>query len=286
MSNFSIVSTPFRSALGEGPRWISRRNELFWVDIIGPALHSLSLEDGAVQSWMFDEPIGWIIERAGRDDFVIGLKSGFASLSLDPFVITPIGNPEPDRPFNRLNDAKVDSAGRIWAGSKNDRDEQASGALYRLDTNLNWSRLDDGYGVTNGPTFSPDGSILYHTDSARRVVYAFNLSADGQLTGKREFIRFENEWGYPDGMTTDSEGGIWIAHWDGGRVSRFRPDGTLERSIHLPASNITSCAFAGPDLDRLFVTSASLYREGEAEAGALFEVHADVCGLPAPAFAG
>ena len=143
-----------------------------------------------------------------------------------------------------------------------------------------------GYGVANGPTFSPDGSILYHTDSARRVVYAFDLSADGQLTGKREFIRFENEWGYPDGMTTDREGGIWIAHWDGGRVSRFRPDGTLERSIHLPASNITSCAFAGVHLDRLFVTSASLYREGEAEAGALFEVHADVCGLPAPAFAG
>jgi D-xylonolactonase len=156
-----------------------------------------------------------------------------------------VGNPEPDRPFNRLNDAKVDNAGRIWAGTKNDRDEHDSGALYRLDTNLNWTRLDDGYGVPNGPTFSPDGSILYHADRARRVVYAFDLSADGRLTSKREFIRFENEWGYPDGMTTDREGGIWIAHWDGGRVSRFRPDGTLERSIHLPASNITSCAFAG-----------------------------------------
>jgi sugar lactone lactonase YvrE len=78
---------------------------------------------------MFDEPIGWIIERAGRNGFVIGLKSGFASLSLDPFCIAPIGNPEPDRPFNRLNDAKVDNAGRIWAGTKNDRDEQDSGAL-------------------------------------------------------------------------------------------------------------------------------------------------------------
>jgi xylono-1,5-lactonase len=136
------------------------------------------------------------------------------------------------------------------------------------------------------PHVQPDGTVLYHNDSARRVVYAFDLSAGGELTGKREFIRFESEWGYPDGMTTDAEGGIWIAHWDGGRVSRFRPDGTLERSIYLPASNITSCAFAGADLDRLFVTSASLNREGEPEAGALFEVHADVCGLPAPAFAG
>src|SRR6201996_3109539 len=138
VSNFSIVSTPFRSALGEGPRWISSRNELFWVDIIGSALHSLSLDDGAVRSWKFDEPIGWIIESAGRNEFVIRFKRGLASLSLEPFGIDPIGNPEPDRPFNRLNDAKVDSAGRIWAGTKNDRDEQDSGALYRLDTNLNW----------------------------------------------------------------------------------------------------------------------------------------------------
>jgi hypothetical protein len=84
------------------------------------------------------------------------LKRGFTSLSLDPFDIAPIGNPEPDRPFNRLNHAKVDGAGRIWAGTKNDRDEQDSGALYRLGTNLTWTRLDDGYGVTNGPTFSPD----------------------------------------------------------------------------------------------------------------------------------
>ncbi|HEY0598008.1 MAG TPA: SMP-30/gluconolactonase/LRE family protein, partial [Sphingopyxis sp.] len=108
---------------------MARENALFWVDIMAPALHRLDLASGRVRSWAFDEPIGWIIEREGRDDFLVGLKSGFAKLSLDPFMLEPIGNPETDRPHNRLNDAKTDAAGRIWAGSKDDRDEEASGAL-------------------------------------------------------------------------------------------------------------------------------------------------------------
>lgn len=286
MSDIRIIEAPKKAILGEGPRWVERENALYWVDIMAPALHRLDIASEAVRSWAFDEPIGWIIERERRDDFLIGLKSGFARLSLDPFILEPIGDPEPDRPHNRLNDAKTDTAGRIWAGSKDDRDEAASGALYRLDRDLRWSRVDDGYQVTNGPTFSLDGRIMYHSDSGRRTVYAFDLADDGTITGKREWLRFEEEWGYPDGMTTDAEGGIWIAHWGGARLSRFFPDARLDRSIGFPAANITSCAFAGPKLDRLFVTSASLADEESLHAGALFEVDAGVCGLPARGFAG
>jgi sugar lactone lactonase YvrE len=286
MNDIRIIETPQKAILGEGPRWVARDNALYWVDIMAPALHRLDLASDRVRSWAFYEPIGWIIEREGRDDFLVGLKSGFARLSLDPFLLEPIGDPEPDRPHNRLNDAKTDAAGRIWAGSKDDRDEEASGALYRLEGDLRWARVDDGYQVTNGPTFSADGKVLYHTDSGRRTVYAFDLDEDGTITGKREWLRFEEEWGYPDGMTTDAEGGIWIAHWGGARLSRFFPDARLDRSITFPAANITSCAFVGPKLDRLFVTSAALSDEQNPEAGSLFEVDVDVCGLPARGFAG
>jgi sugar lactone lactonase YvrE len=274
---YRIVPREGRDLLGEGPLWSPSRNALFWVDILAPALRRLDLANGAVTSWPMPERIGWAIERHGRDDLIIGLKSGFAALSLDPFAITPIGDPEPDRPGNRLNDAKVDPHGRIWAGSKHDDDAEASGALYRLDPDLSWQRVDDGYGVANGPALSPDGRTLYHTDSAIRTVYAFDLAADGTLSDKRVLLRFEEEWGQPDGMTVDADGGLWIAHWGGGRISRFFSDGSLDRSIALPARNITSIAFGGHDLDRMFVTSSA---EGQSEpcAGALFEIVAGARG--------
>ena len=286
MPDYRIIGRESRDMLGEGPCWSPARGCLFWVDIMAPALRQIELASDTVTSWAMPERIGWAIEREGRDDLVIGLKSGFAELSLEPFSIRPIGDPEPDLPDNRLNDAKVDSHGRIWAGSKDDRDELASGALHRLDPDLSWSTHDEGYQVTNGPTFSPDGRTLYHTDSGARTVYAFDLSPDGALSGKRVFLRFEEDWGYPDGMTTDSEGGLWIAHWGGARISRFRADASLDRSIMLPASNITSIAFAGEALDRMFVTSASLGVENEEHAGALFEVFAGATGLPSRRFAG
>lgn len=275
-----------RALLGEGPVYDAREDALYFCDIKGPRLHRYSLRDGAQTGWDMPEPLGWVLPRAARPGFIAGFKSGFAMLLLDPIRIAPIGAPEPERDGNRLNDAKVDSKGRIWAGSMHDAEKQASGALYRLDPSLNWSRIDDDYGVANGPTFSPAGDILYHTDSARRVVYRFALSGDGALSDKCVFVRFEKDWGYPDGMTTDSEGGVWIAHWDGARVSRFTPDGALDRSIALPVSRPTSCVFAGPARDRLFVTSASIGRENEPLAGGLFEVDAGAVGAPAFAFAG
>ncbi len=267
-----IVGREVRDRLGEGLMWSSARNAVFWVDIMGPALHRLALADGEVTSWRMPERIGWIIEREGRDDFIIGLKSGFAALSLDPFDIAHLCDPEPDRPHNRLNDAKVDAWGRIWAGTKDDRDEVASGALYRLDPDGAWSRHDDDHIVTNGPAFSPDGRTMYHSDSGRRTVHRYALHPDGSLTQKEVFLRFDDAWGYPDGMTTDAEGGLWIAHWGGGRLSRFRDDATLDRSIVLPVTNVTNVLFAGPELDRMFVTSAACDHTDESAAGALFEI--------------
>jgi Gluconolactonase len=277
-----------RDRLGEGISWSGRRNAVFWVDILSCSLQRLDVDSGRIQRWGFGEPIGWAIERAGSDGFIIGLKSGFYECSLDPFDLKLIGNPEPDRPHNRLNDAKVDREGRIWAGSKDDREDGAEpvGALYRLDKDLSWSRQSDGYQITNGPAFSPDGRTLYHVDTIGRTVFAFDLSEEGLLSNKRALVMFDDSMGYPDGLTTDALGGLWVAHWGGGRVSRFLPDGSFDRAIQLPTSLITNCTFAGRNLDRMFVTSASIGNEEDPLAGGLFEVDPGVEGLAPTPFAG
>jgi xylono-1,5-lactonase len=285
-SQVRVIPRESKDILGEGPIWSPTRNAIFWVDIYGQRLNRLELEAETFTSWPVPERIGWVLEREGRDDFIAGLKSGFATLSLDPFSIVPVGNPEPDRPENRLNDGKTDSEGRIWAGSMDDNEIAATGALYRLDPDLRWSRHDDGYRVTNGPAFSPDGRTMYHTDSLLGTVFAFDLTESGELHNKRVFVQFEAAWGYPDGMTTDSHGGIWIAHWGAARISRFRPDGSFDRSIPIPASNVTSVVFAGAGLDRMFVTTAARGCDGEPLAGSLFEVNAGARGCPPRPFAG
>ena len=276
---------PVRATLGEGPVYDPACDALYFVDIKGMKLHRYSLADSGRATWDMPELIGWVAPRASGNGLIAGFKSGFAFLRLAPLTIQPIGAPESGRPTNRLNDAKVDPQGRLWAGSMDDEETRESGALYRLDPSLTWTRLDDGYGVANGPTFSPDGETLYHADSAKRLVYRFDLSPDGTLSNKRVFVRFQEDWGYPDGMTTDVDGGVWIAHWDGARISRFTPDGELDRSIAVPVSRPTSCAFAGKAMDRMFITSASIGRTDEPLAGALFEVDPGVCGAPTYPFA-
>jgi D-xylonolactonase len=275
-----IIDRGVIDQLGEGPTWSPSTQRVYWVDIVGQALNALDLATLDVTRWPMPERIGWVVERRHRGDLLAGFKSGIVELSLDPVAIRPLLSPEPDRPSNRLNDAKVDSAGRLWFGSKHDEDLEQSGALYRLDSDRRPTQVDDGYAVTNGPAFSPGGRYLYHADSGRREVYRFAVDAAGVLGPRELLITFAESWGYPDGMTTDADGGLWIAHWGGGRISRFDPEGQLVRSHMLPAVNITSCTFAGDRLDRLFVTSAALESPGGPADGALFEIDPGVHGLP------
>jgi sugar lactone lactonase YvrE len=285
MPAFRVIEAAGRCRLGEGPLWSPRENALYWVDILGHAVHRLKLDNESVSTWPMPEKIGWIIERTHEPGFVAGFHSGIALLTLDPHSIRHIARPEPHLPNNRLNDAKADAAGRIWAGTMNMDTDQPSGAHYRLDPDHTVTRVDDGYFIANGPAFSPDQRFMYHTDSKRGLVYRFELTPDGRLLGRTVFLTFDAEAGSPDGMTVDEHGCLWIAHWGGARVSRFTPEAKLERSIALPASQITSCTFAGHDLDRMFVTSAA---EGlnERFGGALFEVDPEVRGLPPGRFAG
>jgi xylono-1,5-lactonase len=281
-----LIANGSRSRLGEGPLWSHSQNSLYWVDINGQLLRRLDLDDETVTAWPMPEPIGWVIERERAGSFVAGLASGFALLDLEPFRLTPIFDPEPDQPGNRLNDAKADAAGRIWAGTIACDMTPDCGALYRFDPDGRCTKADGPYTIANGPAISADGRTLYHTDSARRRVYRFNVDVEGLLGPRSLFVEFREEWGYPDGMTLDAEGGVWIAHWGGSRVSRFTPDGTVDRSIALPTPQVTSCTFAGRDLDRMFVTTASDGVEEDPVAGALFEVDPRCRGTPTLKYAG
>lgn len=285
MSEWKRVDRDVRDTLGEGTLWSARDNAVYWVDIRGPALNRLSLTDGGVQRWAMPEPLGWVAERRGGG-FVAGFQSGFARMTLDPLAIESIGDPEPHLPGNRMNDGKADGDGRIWCGTMDMAEEQDSGSLYRLDSDGRWTTMDTGYAVPNGPAFSPCGRWLYHTDSARRTVYRFARTDGGGLSDRAPFILFTEEDGYPDGMTVDAQGHLWIAHWGGSRISRFTPDGRLDRAIPLPARQVTNITFAGANLDRMFVTSAAFGLPESEYDGALFEVDAGVTGLPTPLFAG
>jgi D-xylonolactonase len=286
VTDYRVIETGRRCRLGEGPYWSVRQQALYWVDILGQTVFRLRPTDGSVTTWQMPEMIGWLIERANSDGFVAGLQRDIVYLGLEPLTITPIARPEPDLPANRLNDAKADAQGYIWAGTMPLSAKGNTGSLYRLSPEGRVTCCDRGYTVTNGPAMSPDGRYLYHNDSVRGLVYRFELADDGALRERRVFLRFRPEEGAPDGMTVDSEGALWIAIWGGARVSRYTAEGHLDRSVILPASQITSCAFAGPALDRMFVTSAAEGAAGEALAGALFEIDPQVTGIAPNLYAG
>jgi sugar lactone lactonase YvrE len=265
-----------RDTLGEGALWCPRDQAFYWVDILAPALNRLDIATGAIARWDMPTPLGWVATRASGG-LIGGFQDGVAPISLAPFHVAERSDPEPHLPGNRMNDGKADRHGAIWCGTMDMAEEHANGSLYRLSPSGDWQVIDTDYAVPNGPAFSPCGEWLYHADTGRRVIYRFALAADG-ASGREEFIRFDEADGYPDGMTTDGEGYLWVAHWDGARVTRFAPDGSRDRAIELPAKRITNIAFAGDNLDRMFVTSASTGLPESEFDGALFEVESGVRG--------
>ena len=241
------------------------------------------------QSWTFDFSITSLNPRRGGE-FVGTTNDGFVAIDFDRLAADPIQLPEADLPGNRFNDGKVDKSGRYWAGSMDLEQVSKSGALYRLDPDLSVSKVDSDYIITNGPAFNIDNSVIYHTDTSKGVIYALDIGADGSLSNKRDFIRFEDEsQGLPDGMTVDSEDCLWVAHFGGARITRFSPAGDVLETVPVPAPNITSCTFAGADLDTLYITNARIFMT-EADfkryplAGSLFAYKPGVRGLPTPLF--
>lgn len=278
-----------RAVLGEGPLWVAREAALYWVDIKGRKIFRLDERDG-LEQWETPFRVGSLAPRAGGG-FIAGTDHGIGTVDLATGRFEIVHHPEADLPQNRLNDGKVDRHGRFWAGSMDDTEKVAAGSLYRIDPDFSVTRIDEGYRVANGPAFSPAGDLMYHNDSGRKVTYAFDLDAYGNATNRRVFATYGADEGYPDGMTVDADACLWIAFWDGGCVRRYSPAGECLATIELPVARPTSCAFGGPQLDRLYITSASIGLDEAAlaaqpQAGGLFMAAPGVRGLPETPFAG
>jgi xylono-1,5-lactonase len=283
--------------LGEGCVWLESEQTLYFVDIKGQAIHAWTPATAQQRSWPTPEKIGWIVPRRSGG-WLAGLQSGVVALTLnaqggnDPRIQWLHRLHPADSPL-RLNDAKADAQGRLWFGSMHNTDDsQAIGKFYRLDPDNHLSVVDEGYGVTNGPTFSLDGKTLFHTDSAAQKIYAFDVNADGSLSSKRLWLQFKAEDGYPDGMSTDAQGQLWIAHWSAARVTCHDPiNAKVLQTIHFEAPLITNVCFGGAKLQDLYVTSARVSLQPEVLArqplsGALFTVKSAGQGLAANYFGG
>jgi sugar lactone lactonase YvrE len=265
------------TTLGEGPLWSVADGALLWLDIKGRRAFRYRPATGEREAFDLPEEVGAVALRRGGG-LVAAARSGFAFCDLERGRLEPIADPERDLDGNRFNDGKCDPLGSFFAGTMDDACERPTGSLYRLAPDLTVERVDTGYVVTNGPAFSPDGRTMAHNDSLARTILAFDRDpADGALSRRRVLRTLAPEEGLPDGMTYDAEGFLWCAHWAGARLSRVAPDGTVERTLPIPARDVTSCAFGGEGLDVLYVTTAS---------DGLFAAEVGVAGLPPAEFAG
>lgn len=275
------------AALAEGIHWDAQRQRLFWLDILHPWLYWFEPASATAGRLALSQPGCWLL-GTGSAALLIGMARGIGLLDPDTGKVSAL----PQLPFqrepagNRLNDGGADHQGRLWFGTMDNAEQSPSGQLYRWDQRGLHS-VDAGYVVTNGPVFSLDMRYLYHTSSTSREIYRFRLSAAGELSDKQLFIRLGEADGFPDGMAFDAEGCLWVAHWRGGRISRFDASGRLLQQIALPVQNVTNLAFGGADLRSLYVTTASVGLEAsvlaqQPLAGRLFRLDAGVRGAHTP----
>lgn len=280
-----------RNILGEVPVWDVAEQALYWVDIEGALLQRFVPATGARRSWHLPERVcAFALREAGG--LVLALASGFAFFDPETGAIHRLAAPEAHLPGNRMNDGKCDRRGRFWAGTMDDSLKARTAALYRLDPDLSCERMESRIGISNSLAWSPDDRTFYFADTLQRKIFAYDFDlATGAIANRRVFADCADQPGAPDGSTIDAEGFLWNAQWDGWRLVRYAPDGSIDRIVDLPVQKPTSCMFGGPDLATLYVTSAIWDLSGDALirqpwAGAVLALRPGVAGLPEPRFAG
>jgi sugar lactone lactonase YvrE len=242
------------SDLGEGPIWSPQTNCVTWTDITQNKYHTADLSTGATQSFSAPSMVG-AIAFTGGGDYVAATQEGFAHVSID-------GKFSPLHTFlaadMRMNDGKVDPAGRFWAGSLALSFEKNRGSLFVLEKDGSYSSVLDNVTLSNGMGWSPDSNFFYYIDSIPGVLKRFDYeSVDGRISNPVDLITFDTSKGIPDGMSVTADGKIVVALWDGGRVEIYEPSGKKISEIKLGVRRPTSCTFGGADGNVLIVTTAS-----------------------------
>ena len=289
--NAGVVSSTGQTQLPEGIRCDARRDEMLAVDILaGRVARARVLDDGAlqrIQVYQLPETVGMIAPIEGDDGWLLGSGRGFVHLALDGSQRT-IAEASPAE--TRMNDGACDPQGRFWGGTLADDHHEGGGALYRLERDGRVEQMLDGLTISNGVGWSPEGDTMYLVDSGPRVIHAFAFDGDhGTISGGRTLATVPEDIGAPDGMTVDAAGDLWVAIYGGGRVKRYAPDGSLREVHTVRARECTCCAFGGPGLNRLYVTTATegwthAQRRAEPAAGLVYRLDTDATGWPALPF--
>lgn len=287
------VLADVKPLLGEGPLWDVETERLHFVDSLGRRVFRCTDQGAEMRAWMVPSEIGSMALRR-NGGAVVALRDGFHGLDLETGELERWLDPEPERPTTRLNDGKVDAAGRFLCGSMDTAEAEPLGSLWSLGPDHQAAELDRGITCSNGPCFAPDGRTLYFADTFAPAIYAYDYDPEsGAATNRRLFHQPDCAPGAgPDGATVDEEGGVWTALVFDGRILRLAPDGRVDREVRMPVVKITSLSFGGPGLDVLYVTSMAeppLPRHpGDGPLrGAVFAVHGlGVRGRPEPRYAG
>ena len=281
------VVVPCGNLLGESAFWHSKRKRVFWLSILPPS--ELLIHDPATGS-LERHPMPQMITsmRPWGDGLVIAAHRGIHKYDLETRQLIMVADPEPGLPFNRCNDGGTDAKGRYWFGTMQNNVSpgaqdidlvQASGTLYRLDSDLSVTPFESGIWISNTLCFSPENDRMYFCDTKIGTIWSYDYDlGTGTPSNRRDFARFDR--GLPDGSCVDAEGGVWNARWDGSCVVRFGPGGVVDQVVNLPAMRPTSVAFGGEDLDTLYVTSARTGMGDGGPDGHLFAVKPGVKGLP------
>ena len=282
-----IVSV--ENELGEGVIWDASGAAVWWTDIEGSRLYRYSSQDKQLDQWATPERLGSFALVANSDNLICGFASGFAYFNPLSGATQWLRKIEQDNPGTRLNDGRADRQGRFWAGAMVEYGEQGAGALYCLDHQLNVSSPLSGLSISNGLCWSPDGKLMYHTDTPSRRICRYNFDTDSGAISNQTLLVHTEKGCFPDGATVDAEGYIWSAQWSASQVVRYSPEGAVDFVLALPVSQPTCVSFGGPDLNQLFITSAYQgmdvkARKAEPQAGNLFIFQTDIKGIGDPTF--
>jgi sugar lactone lactonase YvrE len=278
-----------RDVCGEGVLWARDTQCIYWTDINRFLVHRYGLNDGAVKTWFFSEPVTTVMETTRKGTLALSLGSGIVLWKPDSDVPPTPLFALPGWPFVRCNDAAVDPGGALWVGSmrNNVKEDGAAGeaggtdgVLYRIDGSGAASEWRRDLGISNTLLWSPDKSRFYFGDSLQNCIWSYEYDLGTRsIRGEQPFFQgFER--GLPDGSTIDAEGYLWNCRYGGSCIVRVAPDGKVDRVIELPVRNLTNCTFGGQHGNVLYVTSASAEAgHWERFGGGLFALETNVTGL-------
>ena len=284
---------PAQNQLGETPIWEPAEVALYWVDWGGGPTCRFEPATGKFTTYPASVPVTALARRASGGWIAIAQNGIYGWDPKTNEYKLFAGPPQPGKPEICYNDAAVDRQGRLLVGTVNMQDPFApEGSLYRVDLDGSLQELDTGYATANGIGVSPDGRTVYVADQRHRQIISLDYNPlTGRACNRRIFAHVPDEEGMPDGLVVDAEGFVWNGQWAGWSLTRYDPQGKIERRIRFPVQHVISFAFGGEDLDELFITTAwwgfsEEERKQNPLAGDLFHIHTDVKGLVEPAFAG